>query len=138
MPRRLSRSCATGRIDPAFLKRCGSHRNPQRIDQQWDTACSTWVPSTTATSARRAPGVPLLTVTKGQPRSFLSSVAAYPQMTILLVRIMIAARSSKLAILVIPVGTVGVGPEQSRCPGMLTQWQPSGGDHEQCVAGPIG
>jgi hypothetical protein len=36
------------------------------------------IPHPTAASARRAPRVPLLTVTKGQPRSLMSPVAEYP------------------------------------------------------------
>jgi hypothetical protein len=38
----------------------------------------TWVPSTTAAPAQRASRVPLLTVTKGQPRPLMSPVTEYP------------------------------------------------------------
>jgi hypothetical protein len=49
--------------------------------------------------AWRAPCVPILTVTKGQPRSLLSPVAEYPQVRLAQLRTMIAARSSKLGLI---------------------------------------
>lgn len=44
----------------------------------------------------RAPHVPVLRVMRGQQRSLQSPIAEYPQVSNLLVKAMIAARSSKL------------------------------------------
>jgi hypothetical protein len=46
----------------------------------------------------RARRVPLLTVTRGQQRSLKSPAAQYPQLRLVLVKALIAARSSKLAV----------------------------------------
>jgi hypothetical protein len=47
----------------------------------------------------RAPRVPVLRATRGQQRSLQSSVAEFPQVSILLVRVMIHPRSSKLGLI---------------------------------------
>jgi hypothetical protein len=45
----------------------------------------------------RAPRVPVVRVTRGPPRSLVSPVIKYPQVKLLQLRTLIAARSSKLA-----------------------------------------
>ena len=64
-------------VDRAFVKRCGlTGTHSAMINSGTDVY--TWVPSTTAASAQRASRVPLLTVTKGQPRPLMSPVTEYP------------------------------------------------------------
>ena len=77
----------------------------------------------------RALRVPVLTVTSGQSRSLLSSVAGFPQVSILLVRTMIHPRSSKLGLrcAITVSGNSLMTPHRSICIGIpqIGQWQPA-------------